>query len=438
MARNPLHLFEAYGIELEYMVVDRETLAVRPIVDELLREAMALPGARIDEEDEEDPSWPGTVEFDDVSWSNELVLHVLEFKTTMPVGSLEGVDEVFASHVRRANEMLASHGAMLMPTGMHPTMDPYREMRLWPHGYSDVYEAFNAIFDCRGHGWANLQSAHLNLPFGSWENEGDEFGRLHAAVRAVLPIMAALSASTPIMDGRVTGMLDTRLEVYRTNSRRIPQAAGLVIPEAVYTKGEYERRIFERIYAAMAPLDPKGVLRNEFANARGAIARFVRNSIEVRVLDVQECPRADAAVIAMVCGAVRMLCDVSGEESRRLRALPVHSMHTILLDVIRAGERAVVDDEEYLGVWGYPGTRCTAQELWQYLRERMAKGVDLTPHAESVDILVSKGPLSRRIARSLGLSLDRGMASPVVRARVDEVYRDLARCLAQNEMFQPD
>jgi len=44
-------------------------------------------------------------------------------------------------------------------------MDPNREMVIWPHDYSVVYEAFNRIFDCRGHGWANLQAVHLNLPF---------------------------------------------------------------------------------------------------------------------------------------------------------------------------------------------------------------------------------------------------------------------------------
>ena len=34
-----LHLFEGYGIELEYMIVDRESLAVRPIADRVLEAA---------------------------------------------------------------------------------------------------------------------------------------------------------------------------------------------------------------------------------------------------------------------------------------------------------------------------------------------------------------------------------------------------------------
>ena len=47
---------------------------------------------------------------------------------------------------------------------MHPWMDP-RAASLWPHEYGEVYAAYDRIFDCRRHGWANLQSVHLNLPF---------------------------------------------------------------------------------------------------------------------------------------------------------------------------------------------------------------------------------------------------------------------------------
>ena len=69
-----------------------------------------------------------------------------------------------------------------------------------------MYEAYDRIFDCRGHGWANLQAVHLNLPFSGDE----EFGRLHAAIRLVLPIMPAdrimasgLATSLPARAGAV-------------------------------------------------------------------------------------------------------------------------------------------------------------------------------------------------------------------------------------------
>ena len=35
---EPLHLFAGYGVELEYAIVDRDDLRVRPICDLLLAE----------------------------------------------------------------------------------------------------------------------------------------------------------------------------------------------------------------------------------------------------------------------------------------------------------------------------------------------------------------------------------------------------------------
>ena len=36
---GPLGLFEAFGVEMEYMIVERDSLSVVPHADELLREA---------------------------------------------------------------------------------------------------------------------------------------------------------------------------------------------------------------------------------------------------------------------------------------------------------------------------------------------------------------------------------------------------------------
>ena len=44
----------------------------------------------------------------------------------------------------------------------------------------------------------------------------------------------------------------------------------------------YERDILQRIYSDLEPLDPEGVLRHEWVNARGAIARFDRGTVEIR------------------------------------------------------------------------------------------------------------------------------------------------------------
>src|SRR5690606_34764896 len=92
-----------------------------------------------------------------------------------------------------------------------------------------------------------------------------------------------------------------------TNARRIPSISGLVIPEPVYTRADYERVILARAYADIAPHDPEGILQYEWLNARGAIARFDRQTIEIRVLDIQECPQADLAICAAIVQVLRAL-----------------------------------------------------------------------------------------------------------------------------------
>ena len=397
-------LFEVTGIELEYMIVDRETLAPRPIADLLLGP-------------------DGELDLGPISASNELVMHVVELKTSAPVPTLAGVAEKFQTAVDQVNARLEPHGAMLLSSAMHPFMNPYTETRLWPHGHHEIYATFDRIFDCRGHGWANLQSMHINLPF-----EGDaEFGRLHAAIRALLPILPALAASSPIADGAPTGLMDTRLEHYRTNAARVPSLSGALVPEALAqgTRAEYEREILGRIYRDLAPHDPEGILRHEWVNARGAIARFDRSAIEIRVLDVGECPAADVAIAQAVIAVVRALCDERLSSYTEQCKLATPPLANLLRDVIRDAERARVRDAALLHVLGFPGRASdapTASDVWQHLIETTLG--DAPEHLITrarLDVILREGPLARRL-----------LAAGDARA----AYRTLAQSLAESRAFR--
>ncbi len=348
----PLHLWEGFGVELEYMIVDAETLSVRPITDTVLYE---VAGAYVAE-----------FELGEIAWSNELALHVIELKTNGPASSFAPLAAQFQEHVDRINDILDRMGARLMPTAMHPWMDPDRELRLWPHEYNPIYEAYNRIFDCRGHGWANLQSVHLNLPFA----DDDEFGRLHAAIRLLLPILPALAASSPVVDRKLTGLQDSRMEVYRQNSNRVASVSAHVVPEPVFTRNDYERQIFQPMYDEIAPLDPSGTLRHEWLNARGAIARFDRNTIEIRVLDVQECPAADIAVCRAITSVLRALAEQRWTGISQQQSVAVEPLAKILLATVRDAEQAVIDDREYLAQFGVQQTTISAHDLWEHVMGR--------------------------------------------------------------------
>jgi gamma-glutamyl:cysteine ligase YbdK (ATP-grasp superfamily) len=403
----PLRLFAGYGLELEFMIVLEATLDVAPMADRLLFTVAGEP--------------TGDVELGEIAWSNEIVLHVLEMKTNGPSAALSGLDRLFQDSVDRANAVLAPLGATLLPSGMHPWMDPLRETRLWPHEYNEVYQAYDRIFGARGHGWANLQSAHLNLPFG---DEG-EFVRLHAAVRVVLPLIPALAASSPVVEGRVTGLLDSRLEVYRQNQRRVPSIAGRVIPEPVRSVGEYHERILRPIYRDIAPLDPEGILQHEWLNSRGAIARFDRGAVEIRLVDTQECPRADLAVAVAIVDAVRGLAEERFVPVAELHRIPVEPLERILLDAIRRGEDATVGEGAVLRAFGLPaGHPVRAGHLWKHLAGGSRAGEIA---GDALSTILGQGTLATRLCRLLG---DRPG-----RERLSAVYRRLQECLARGEML---
>jgi gamma-glutamyl:cysteine ligase YbdK (ATP-grasp superfamily) len=405
-------LFDAYGIELEYMIVDSERLSVLPAADRVLH---AVAGEFVNE-----------VETGPLAWSNELALHVIELKTNGPASSLGRLHQTFQRDVTRLNALLKPLGGRLMPTAMHPWMDPERETRLWPHGHSAIYQAFDRIFSCRGHGWANLQSMHINLPFA----DDEEFSRLHAAVRMTMPLMPALAASSPVMEGRVTGTLDNRLDVYRNNSRRIPSVSGRIIPEPAYSRKAYETEILQRIYRDLAPLDPEGVLQHEWVNARGAIARFDRNTIEIRVLDTQECPAADIAVAALIVEVVRALAEEHWCSLRHLQKWDSGPLQRLFLHSVQQAEQAVIDDESYRAAFAFPERGpCRARDLWQHLIETLvAPRADLPPEwHQAYRLYLQRGSLARRIVGAVGNAPDA--------ERLAATYRRLCDCLAHGTLF---
>jgi gamma-glutamyl:cysteine ligase YbdK (ATP-grasp superfamily) len=397
-------LFEVFGVEMEFMVVDRNSLNVRPVVDRLIEAKLGAPES--------------DVENGVIDWSNELVNHVVELKYHEPYASLAlGAD--FHQNVQEINQRLESLDAMLLPTGAHPWMDPNTETQLWPHEHSQIYRLYNRIFDCRGHGWSNLQSTHLNLPFSGDE----EFGKLHAAIRVILPLLPALSASTPFLDGRATGVLDSRLDVYRTNQKRFPVITGLVVPEPVFTKADYHLQIFDPIREVIAPYDEERILDQHFLNSRGAIARFDRGAIEIRVLDLQECPQVDLAILEATVRVLRKLV-AQDDLMERIRSFPTARLADLLLRVIESGRQASVEWPELNEVLGVEASATTVGALW----EGALRGEPFSPEVSScLSRLQEHGSLSERILRRLP-------PDPPREALV-EVYRELAACLQRNEML---
>jgi gamma-glutamyl:cysteine ligase YbdK (ATP-grasp superfamily) len=403
------HLFEGYGVELEYMIVDCDTLVAKPIADELLKHELG--------------SYGSDFENGIVTWSNELVLHVIELKSSKPESDFDALEKGFVENVKRINKNLLQWNAMLVPTAAHPFMNPLTEAKLWPHDNNEVYAVYNKIFDCKGHGWSNLQSTHLNLPFDGEE----EFAKLHAAIRLVLPLLPALCASSPIIGGKATGLLDTRLRYYKTNQEKIGSITGKVIPEAVFTQADYRKNIYDRIEKDIAPYDTDQTLDSIWVNSRGAIPRFDRGSIEIRLMDVQECPAADLAIQTLVIETIKALVNEEFISLHDQKDWHEESLFQILEAGVEKAEQAIITNTDFLRIFGSNASSLTAGELWKHILNRLGDRNGLKARKKTLDVILQQGSLSTRMLKSL--------KGDFTQESLVKTFRSLSMCLEENRLL---
>ncbi|TYB74433.1 glutamate--cysteine ligase [Bizionia gelidisalsuginis] len=401
------HLFEVYGIELEYMLIDTATFKVAPKVDALLTKKNGALTSDIDN---------GLI-----AWSNELVAHVIELKTNGPTKDLDNLSEAFHKNIIEINSLLKTENLKLLPTASHPLMNPLTDTQLWKHSFSEVYELYNRIFDCKGHGWSNVQSTHINLPFF----DDKEFEKLHAAIRVILPLIPGLCASSPILEGKNTGFKDTRLEYYKTNQKEIPEMTGLVIPERVFTKIDYYSTIFEPIKKAIAPKDTNGILDHHFLNSRGAIARFDRNAIEIRLVDIQECPQADIAICVLIIETLKLLVNKHLASLSDQKGWTKEALFAVFNPIIKEGENYEVTNTNYLQLF-HLEENATVNAIWKHLY-KLAKPTIHASHYHAIETILNDGTLATRILKAVD--------SDFSEAHIKKVYSKLADCLQTNTVF---
>lgn len=399
-------LFSVLGLEIEYMLVDTATLSVRPKSDIILE---ALAGKQADE-----------VVLGDISVSNELVMHVLEFKNNGPKPPTAPIASQFQTAIMQVQPLLSQHGLQLLPTGAHPWMAPLQETRRWPHGNRAIYNQFNRIFNCEGHGWSNLQSMHVNLPFAN----DDEFFQLHTLVRLILPLLPALAASTPFLEGQATGFLDSRLYYYGKNQQKIPSISGDIIPEFIQSQAQYMEAVLLPMYRDIAPYDPEGILQHEWLNSRAAIPKFAHHALEIRILDSQECVNADVAIAKVICAIIKYWHEHS--QAHLIEAFPTAALKALYDNTVRDGLHVMVEDTQLLGQWQLPPRAISVREVWAQLIARVSSALDSTSQV-ILEHILSHGSLSERVLAAC--------RQDTSRETIAAVYRQLGQCLLANQVF---
>jgi glutathione synthase/RimK-type ligase-like ATP-grasp enzyme/gamma-glutamyl:cysteine ligase YbdK (ATP-grasp superfamily) len=402
---------EVAGMEIEYAVVDAELNAAS-----LVEDALRILAGR--------PTSDASVGAAEVS--NEIADHVLEIRVAEPVRSLSEAEEALQEGVRRTSEVLRERfGARLLPTGMHPWMDPARA-RLWTRSHARIYRTYGEVFDVRTHGWMNVHASHLNLPLG---REPEAVAMLNAAA-LLIPYLPALAASSPVHDGRLQEDADARLTWILRHQSRIPESQGSIVPEYASSFSGYRKEILRPMYRALEAFPGAGAIRHEFLNARGAVLRFSRRAMELRVLDVQECVRMDVAMAVFARAALRHL-------ARRIQegrlTLPEHRL--LVADfrtTVRDGSRARVIAPHFTGLERGDDGRAEVREVLLGLLEDVRRAVRRgeSAYLHLVERVIRSGSLSERIRLELEPTRDDEEA---LRRELRRVYGELADCLERNE-----
>ncbi len=389
---------EVLGPEHEFSIVNKDFKPL-PITDRIIKDYC---GKTIN-----------FIEQPDFTFGKELQLHVMELKANLPFKSPQQFEETMQKGVTSLSAILENYGASLLGTGMHPFLN-LSETGVWPHRHRKIYEEYAKIFNLKQHGWLNIQSFHLNLPYSN-EGEGIELHNQLAGLCAYLP---AISASSPIYDNKIGPYVDNRLWFYKTNQIEVPSIVGDVVPEYIASFDQYEENVIGKYSQDLknAGAD-KTLLFKEWINSRGVIFRFDRKALEIRVLDEQECIKSDVALSCFIRATIRGLLEQNAELVS----------HDILVSDFNS---VIVEGLDAMVL--HPKGK-TARQVCQYFFKLASENADDTEkkYLQLIKRRIDKGNLSMLIRERV---LQKAQRTDFIEA-VRSVYSKLINCLIDNQPF---
>jgi len=390
---------DVLGPEHEFSVVNDEMRAL-PIVDKIIKDFHGRVVNFVKQ-----PSF---------TFGKELQMHVLEIKPNNPFKTPEEFEEKMQEAVLILQSFLQRrYRAHLLGTGMHPLLR-LDQTKIWPHRDKQIYKEYSKIFNFRRHGWLNIQSFHLNLPYSDQESGI----LLHNLLANVCAYMPAIAASSPFYEGKPGEKVDNRLCFYMHNQKEIPSITGDVIPEYVSSFSQYRKEIIEKYSKDLAAAGAgKLILNKEWVNSRGVIFRFDREAIEIRVMDEQECIKSDVALSCFIRALLRGLMDQDPE------FLP----HTVLVQdlnaIMRRGLSACVHNP-------HGNTARQVCEYYYKIALRNAKK-DEKEYLPIIQKRIECGNLSEIIRERV---LKKRHRTNLKEAIID-IYGDLTESLAKNQPY---
>jgi gamma-glutamyl:cysteine ligase YbdK (ATP-grasp superfamily) len=314
------------------------------------------------------------VPFGGIRVAKELQKHVLELIPATP-GSISLLEENLY-HGLCELYRATNYEYGFLGLGMHPllTLD---QTTYWDHDEQEYYQAYDRLFNIRQHGWLNIQALQINYPYESPDDLVTAFNK----IRSLIPYLVAVSASSPLVEGKTTSYMDNRLVYYRENQAQIPEICHGVLPEKLDRMDDYVR-INQDIYEELKRCRGE-ILCHEWVNSRGVIVRFTRKCLEVKAIDEQECLHSDMAISAFLLALLRSDLELEEEESHLLAMLEdamhhgVAGMRPELEKLLRIAQKnATIEEMRYLPV---VAKRIEQGSLAEIMAQRLKEGGEIEP-----------------------------------------------------------
>ena len=315
------------GTEHEYSINDKSQRALA-ISDQIIERI----AGRLDHE----------VAFGGILVSKELQKHAIELIPHRP-GGLGFLEENLYQGLCQLYHA-TNHEYAFMGLGMHPLLR-LDETACWDHDEQEYYQTYDRLFNIRQHGWLNIQALQINIPYRGKRDLVAMFNK----IRALMPYLVAVSASSPLVEGKATSYMDNRLVYYRENQAAIPEICHGILPEKLESADEYVK-INRQIYTQLKK-QGADILCREWVNSRGVIVRFTRSCLEVKAIDEQECLHSDMAFSAFLLALLRSNLILEEDESSLMAMLEsamrqgTAGMRPELEALLRQAERSATKEE---------------------------------------------------------------------------------------------
>jgi glutamate---cysteine ligase / carboxylate-amine ligase len=281
------------GLEEEFSILDPDSLELVPRYEELRAAADAEPGLA-------------------AAVAGELISSEIEV-ISGPGASLQ--DAIASQRERRAKlfALVARHDAMLGSTGTHPWADYRRQPIIDTEHYHRVEDGLKYV------AWRNNTfSLHVHVGV----NDLDRAVKVCDRLRPVLPLLLAVGANSPYLDGQDSGLHSARTQSF---TKSFPRCG---IPDAFGGWAAY-REYIEFLLATRSIV--------EFTQVWWSVRpHFSFGTVEVRICDAQATAQESEALASLMVACIaQAMRDV--DEGRPFEDLPPRLIEENMWRAIRFG-----------------------------------------------------------------------------------------------------